>query len=98
MRNYREYDSRDTGVFGSDTALRNNRIYKNKYQAAHVRDRGDGVVEDNDLSSNIKRPWKVRSNSNINLNVVAIESKGHPTEQQWSLRQQSTPRPGELKS
>jgi parallel beta-helix repeat protein len=56
LRKNRIYDSRDTGVFGSDTTLRNNRFYKNKYQDVHVRDRGDNVVEVNDLSSNVKRP------------------------------------------
>jgi hypothetical protein len=98
LRNNRIYDSRDTGVFGSDTMLHNNRFYKNKYQDVHVRDGGDSVVEVNDLSSNVKRPWKVLGNSNINLNVLALESRGHPTEQLWSLRQRSTSRPGELKS
>ena len=44
---------------GANPTLRRNRVNRNAYRAVSIYDRGRGVLEDNDLTSNKRGAWDI---------------------------------------
>ena len=52
---------------GGNPTVRGNRINRNTYEAVWIREGGKGVVEDNDLTGNVRGAWDIAKDCEPNV-------------------------------